>query len=362
MSSYSELIKNFERIRAYMREFYVYGFKSRDDYSKKSARSYDDERRRIESWLGDHMSFVRTSEGKNVFISIDSRNIRHNPFYNAWKAKSFTDGDVTLHFILFDILHEPSIKKTIAEILEEIDTKYLAGFESPMMFDESTVRKKLKEYCDPRIKLFGVEIPGLEDVEPLFTQKDYHVYDKYSDGDPFEDEEYIRQFRVILEAMRKGTQIKFEMTNRFGKPMFIRCHPVRLEYSEKDDKFRLVTAGWRSVSTVNLAKIRACVHYTGEKPLDNEVREKLYDIITLKVTDERNALERVMLHFAHFEKQAEKLDKNTYLLKIKYAHDDEPEMVIRILSFGPLVEVIGSENFKKLVIEKLKKQKSCGLK
>lgn len=215
---------------------------------------------------------------------------------------------------------------------------------------------------DPRIKLFGVEIPGLEDVEPLFTQEDYHVYDKYSDGDPFEDEEYIRQFRVILEAMRKGTQIKFEMTNRFGKPMFIRCHPVRLEYSEKDDKFRLVTAGWRSVTTVNLAKIRACVHYTGEKPLDNEVREKLYDIITLKVTDERNALERVMLHFAHFEKQAEKLDKNTYLLKIKYAHDDEPEMVIRILSFGPLVEVIGSNNFKKLVIEKLKKQKNCGLK
>ena len=215
---------------------------------------------------------------------------------------------------------------------------------------------------DPRMKLFGVEIPGLEGVEPLFTQEDYHVYDKYSDGDPFEDEEYIRQFRVILEAMRKGTQIKFEMTNRFGKPMFIRCHPVRLEYSEKDDKFRLVTAGWRSVSTVNLAKIRACVHYTGEKPLDNEEREKQYDIITLKVTDDRNALERVMLHFAHFEKQAEKLDKNTYLLKIKYAHDDEPEMVIRILSFGPLVEVIGSENFKKLVIEKLKKQKNCGLK
>ena len=192
---------------------------------------------------------------------------------------------------------------------------------------------------DPRIKLFGVEIPGLEDVEPLFTQEDYHVYDKYSDGDPFEDEEYIRQFRVILEAMRKGTQIKFEMTNRFGKPMFIRCHPVRLEYSEKDDKFRLGTAGWRSVSTVNLAKIRACVHYTGEKPLDNEVREKLYDIITLKVTDERNALERVMLHFAHFEKQAERLDAKTYLLKIKYDKSDESEMVIRILSFGPMVEI-----------------------
>lgn len=151
MSSYSELIKNFEKIRAYMRDFYVYGFKSRDDYQKKSARSYDDERRRLESWLGDHMSFVRTPEGKNVFISIDSRTIRHNPLYNAWKAKSFTDGDITLHFILFDILHDSDVKRTIAELLREIDTKYLAGFETPMMFDESTIRKKLKEYCEAGI-------------------------------------------------------------------------------------------------------------------------------------------------------------------------------------------------------------------
>ena len=149
--AYNELIKNFERIRAYMRDFYVYGFKSCDDYQKKSARSYDDERRRLESWLGEHMSFVRTPEGKNVFISIDSRTIRHNPLYNAWKAKSFTDGDITLHFILFDILHDPSVKRTVAELLQEIDTKYLAGFETPMMFDESTIRKKLKEYCEAGI-------------------------------------------------------------------------------------------------------------------------------------------------------------------------------------------------------------------
>ncbi len=145
MSSYNELIKNFEKIRSYMREFYVYGFKSREEYNKKSARSYDDERRRMESWLGDYMSFVRTPEGKNMFISIDSRSSAHNPFYKALKAKSFTNGDITLHFILFDILHSPEIAMTLPEILEKID-EYLDGFESPMVFDESTVRKKLKEY------------------------------------------------------------------------------------------------------------------------------------------------------------------------------------------------------------------------
>ena len=82
MSSYSELIKNFEKIRAYMRDFYVYGFKSRDDYQSKSARSYDDERRRLESWLGDHMSFVRTSEGKKLYRwghHVAFHHLRHSP-------------------------------------------------------------------------------------------------------------------------------------------------------------------------------------------------------------------------------------------------------------------------------------------
>ena len=146
--AYNELIKNFEKIRAYMREFYVYGFKSRDDYDKKSLRSYDDEKRRMESWLGEHMSFVRTSEGKNVFISIDSRTSNHNPFYNALKAKTLTDGDITLHFIIFDILYNETDVYSLPELMEKIDEEYLCYFEEPMVFDESTLRKKLKEYIE----------------------------------------------------------------------------------------------------------------------------------------------------------------------------------------------------------------------
>lgn len=144
--AYNELIKNFERIRNYMREFYVYGFKSREEYTSKSTRSYDDERRRVESWLGDYMSFNRTADGKNIFISIDSRTSSHNPLYRAWKAKSFTDGDITLHFILFDILFDPDTSKSIREITSQIDTEYLSEFSSPRTYDESTIRKKLNEY------------------------------------------------------------------------------------------------------------------------------------------------------------------------------------------------------------------------
>ena len=143
--AYSELIKNFDRIRDYMRQFYVYGFKSRTEYDKKSSRSYDNERRRIESWLGEYMRFRQTADGKNVFLSVDSRSIPGNPLYNAFKAKSFTAGDVTFHFYILDILQDGE-SYTVQEILDLIFDNYLCHFETDWQPDISTIRKKLKEY------------------------------------------------------------------------------------------------------------------------------------------------------------------------------------------------------------------------
>lgn len=152
--AYTELIKNFERIRGYMREFYVYGFKSREEYSRKSGRSYDNERRRIESWMDGYMGFHQSADGKRVFLSIDSRAERHNPLYKALKSKSFTDGDITLHFMLLDILRRAAQQdqgtaggwRSQQEMMDQMDAEYLSCFLQPMVFDVSTIRLKLKEY------------------------------------------------------------------------------------------------------------------------------------------------------------------------------------------------------------------------
>ena len=143
--AYRELIKNFERIRNYMREFYVYGFKSRGEYDAQSPRSYDNERRRVESWLGDYMAFHQDASGKNVFLSVDSRRISRNPLYKAFKAKSFTDKDITLHFYILDLLSDGSALSS-GEIVDRIHDEYLSHFDIRFPLDESTVRKKLKEY------------------------------------------------------------------------------------------------------------------------------------------------------------------------------------------------------------------------
>lgn len=145
MAEYSELIKKFDKIRDYMRDFYVYGFKYRDDFKKKSSRSYDNEKRRIESYLSDYMSFRNDANGKNVFISVDSALISTNPFYRALKAKSFTKNDIILHFFILDIL-TTTPNCCASEIAEFISQQYLTYFTDMVVLDVSTIRNKLKEY------------------------------------------------------------------------------------------------------------------------------------------------------------------------------------------------------------------------
>ena len=83
--------------------------------------------------------------------------------------------------------------------------------------------------------------------------------------------------------------------------------------------------------------------------------------MTLELVDERNALERVMLHFSHFEKTAEKLDDKHYRLTICYDQNDETEMLIRILSFGPLVRVTAPDRFIRMIQNRLRRQKQYNL-
>lgn len=143
--AFSELVKSFENIRLIMRDFYVFGFKSRADFTDRSTRSYDNERRRIESWLGEYMYFRNDFGGKKCFISVDSKKIKHNPFYKAWKAKSFTSNDIMLHFFIFDILQK-DVKLTLRQLMDILDKEYIADFSEPITLDISTVRKKLAEY------------------------------------------------------------------------------------------------------------------------------------------------------------------------------------------------------------------------
>lgn len=214
---------------------------------------------------------------------------------------------------------------------------------------------------DKRMKLFSAELPESEDVKPLFTPEDYEIFDCYLDGDPYGEPHYIEVFRTLLLAVHEQKKVKLEYHSAKGTCRRITCSPCELEYSEKDDKFRVRVSGCRFGSVFNVANIEACdiIGEAGRKKMDSDVYSS--EKLVLELHDERNALERILLHFAHLKKEAERLSDCRYRITLYYDKNDETEMVIRILSFGPMVKVIEPESFVNLIKKRLWKQKSCGL-
>lgn len=228
---------------------------------------------------------------------------------------------------------------------------------APSMPLTSLERRWLKSLLlDPRIALFAPDITGLEDVEPLYPQDAFVYFDQYSDGDPYDDPNYQEVFRTILKAIHEKRRLRIRFKSGHGRRQSWICLPVRLEYSSKDDKFRLISFSPRNPLTINLGRIRTCQlldPYTEEEYRPKPLRRKE---LVLELTDERNALERVMLHFSHFEKSTEKLDELHYRLTMTYEQEDETELLIRVLSFGPVLRAIEPENFIKLVRQRLEAQ------
>lgn len=253
----------------------------------------------------------------------------------------------------------PSLKSGKWKLLDD-NLKPLLKHEPTMPLTLLQKRWLKAVSLDKRVRLFDVQFPDLSDVEPLFTGDDYRIYDKYSDGDNFDDEGYIGRFRLIYYAVKNNLPIIARLNNRYGKEVTLRFFPKGFEYSEKDDKMRVIIDGCK-YRQINLGRIINCQLYSGTKPFDEKPKAMQTKVLTLQITDERNALERVMLHFAHFEKQAERIGDNKYLLHMKYYATDETEIVIRVLSFGPCVKVISPENFVGLIKERLEEQIRCGV-
>ncbi|MCM1578829.1 MAG: WYL domain-containing protein [Ruminococcus sp.] len=188
MSSFSELIKNFDKTRDYLRDFFVYGFKVRTDFDRKSSRTYDDEKRRAESWLDGCFRYISTARGKQAAITLDSGRIYENPLYKAYYSKSFTDNDIKLHFMITDILQDFPEGLCARRVTEQLLDRY------GEFFDEQTVRLKLKEYAAEGI--YNVSRQGKKD---FFTLS------------PHTPERLFREFPGLANAVRF-----FSQSSEFG--------------------------------------------------------------------------------------------------------------------------------------------------
>lgn len=228
--------------------------------------------------------------------------------------------------------------------------------EAPTMPLTTLQKRWLKALLsDPRIRLFDPDMTGLEDVEPLFTPDVFVYFDRYADGDDYADPGYVDRFRTILKALRERQDLYVCFRSAKGQDMRMTFTPRYLEYSEKDDRFRLVVSGKRGSWVLNLSRLTHC-----EPARFNVRRESLpreTDSVVLELRNARNALERALLHFSHLQKETERLGDDLYRLTLHYNPQDETEMVIRVLSFGPVVRAIGPEPFVRQVKARVERQR-----
>lgn len=149
--------------------------------------------------------------------------------------------------------------------------------------------------------------------------------------------------------------------------------PCKLCYSAKDEKFRLIgitklESGRFVKSTINLSRIYRAQMLENTFPSDIDAasiieKSKNPEPIVLQIWGKRNALERCMLEFASWEKiTSYDEEQDCYFTKIFYDKDEETELLIRILGFGPTVCVLGPEYFRAQMKERIKKQYELSIK
>lgn len=208
---------------------------------------------------------------------------------------------------------------------------------------------------DPRIRLFDVDMHGLETVKPLFTPEMFVFFDRYGDGDDYHDPVYIAHFKTILTALREKKDLYISFETRSSRPSIV-VTPLHLEYSEKDDCFRLIASGFRRSWVIRLSRVLDCSIVENSRALPP--RPNRPETLVFELEDRRHALERVLLHFSHLEKETKRLDETHYLVTLKYDRADETEMVIRILSFGPMLRVLEPAHFIGLLRERIERQRN----
>lgn len=347
--SYNELIKNFDNTRDYMRDFFVYGFRSRNDFDKKSARSYDNERRRIESWLSEYMSFRQDEKGKNIFFSVDSRDVKHNPLYKAYKAKSFTDKDIILHFYIMDYLSDGEMK-SVKDIAGAVYDEYLGFFETDIYPDESTIRNKLKEYSALGLlkqekvgkeMLYGrMELPEnldkLYDVVSFASEYDPAgvigsiILDKYDEHNDY----FSFKHHYLLNALEQEILIQL---------LFARSEKryVHIEFkSERENRIFKMFPLKIYVSTQNGRQYLMAYEYSARKPK----LFRLDRLLSVKIMDEEPEWEL-------YDSYADKFAAHLWSVSEGFKKDRSLDHVEMIIYFGKGEEYI---------IQRLKREKRGG--
>lgn len=271
--------------------------------------------------------------------------------------------------LIYKIINEVAFEESSLSIVPSIEKEewqvITSELKTPIKNDPSLCLTGIEKAWiktvlrDPRAVLFNSEKETKEkisDEEILFSEEDTVFFDRYTDGDDYASEEYIGNFKTVLRALKEKKKLRISFISGKGQVKKGLYTPIKIEYSDKEDKFRLICKVNGTLYTVNIARIVNCglsnESFSDKvKGLELSLKTVVFDII-----NERKTLERAMMKFSHYKKEVEKIGDNTYRVVLEYDKYEETDMLIQLMSFGSYINVISPIKIKKEISKRLKRQ------
>ncbi|MDF2592400.1 MAG: hypothetical protein K0S75_1866 [Clostridia bacterium] len=249
-----------------------------------------------------------------------------------------------------------------SSILKSSPVKYLTNLQKGFLKSILSDKKICLFLDDNMIKELN---DALADIPPLFNVDDILHRETAADSDNYSDPNYIGNFKKILSAIKQKKALIIVFNNSRGERKTMKLMPYKLEYGIRDDKFRLCGVSiynerGNGYVKLNLARI---LSITMPNQSYNEnfegfiAAKRKSEPIEIEVYDFRNGFERVFIGLSNYERISsfnEETGKCT--IKLYYSDDDEQELLIQLLSYGPAIKILGPKEFKAKFILRVRKQ------
>lgn len=174
-------------------------------------------------------------------------------------------------------------------------------------------------------------------------------------------------FKAIVSALHKCVRLQIKYTDGKGRKYEGTYCPLHIEYSKRDNRFRLYVVDETSkrVHIMNIDGITS-IYQCDSSFCPDDYQKILSDFlertsrkITVEFIDTKNIPDRLLNEFAPWRKRCKLINPETklYRFTLYYHKYDEIDVLIRLMSYGPYIRIVDKDHFLyKELIERIKKQ------
>lgn len=163
----------------------------------------------------------------------------------------------------------------------------------------------------------------------------------------YEQNNYLQHMITINKAVSNNIYLNITCINQYGKKKtYEEFAPVYIEYSKKDNRFRIRGAYKNGkCETINLERIKHIAKSDKHYNFENASQDVLWDDknkekhLVIFFDDSEDIPNRILSEFSCYRKECIRWGDGAYRMILYYNKDDSKEIVIRLLGYGSLITV-----------------------